>query len=75
MTIRFGFQGLIGLLVKICSGSCLAFKTLYELKISSIIKDMLSTYDLSHGISSPLIVDGHCNQVCNFLFYVDLHSY
>ncbi|KAK1562419.1 hypothetical protein Q3G72_011634 [Acer saccharum] len=57
------YNGLIGLLGKISSGSIVAFKTLYELNISSIIKDILSTYDLSHGMSSPLIVDGHCNQV------------
>ncbi|KAL5742867.1 hypothetical protein ACOSP7_029599 [Xanthoceras sorbifolium] len=57
------YNGLIGLLGKISSGSIVAFKTLYELNISSIIKDILSTYDLSHGMSSPLNVDGHCNQI------------
>ncbi|KAL9426451.1 hypothetical protein AB3S75_033269 [Citrus x aurantiifolia] len=57
------YYGLIGLLVKISSGSIVAFKTLYELNIGSVLKDILSTYDLSHGISSPHMVDGHCNQV------------
>ncbi|KAJ0088161.1 hypothetical protein Patl1_32033 [Pistacia atlantica] len=56
-------QGLIGLLVKVSSGSLVAFRTLYELNISSILKDILSTYDLSHGMSSPHVVDGHSNQV------------
>ncbi|XP_038695808.1 E3 ubiquitin-protein ligase UPL4-like isoform X2 [Tripterygium wilfordii] len=57
------YNSLVGLLVKLCSGSVLAFKTLYELNVSGILKDILSTYDLSHGVSSPYMVDGHCNQV------------
>ncbi|KAJ0028429.1 hypothetical protein Pint_35570 [Pistacia integerrima] len=57
------YNGLIGLLVKVSSGSLVAFRTLYELNISSILKDILSTYDLSHGMSSPHVVDGHSNQV------------
>lgn len=55
------YNGLIGLLVKLCCGSAVAFKTLYELSISSSLKDILTTYDLSHGI--PHVVDGHGNQV------------
>jgi len=58
-------QGLIGLLVKLASGSILAFRTLFELRVSSILKDVLSTYDPSQGMVSPnMMVDGHCNQVC-----------
>ncbi|KAJ4704835.1 E3 ubiquitin-protein ligase UPL4 [Melia azedarach] len=57
------YNGLIGLLVKISSSSIVAFRTLYELNIGSILKDILSTYDLSHGMSSPHMVNGHCNQV------------
>ncbi|XWS66938.1 hypothetical protein CRYUN_Cryun05aG0243300 [Craigia yunnanensis] len=57
------YNGLIGLLVKLSSGSFVAFRTLYELNISSTLKDVLSTYDLSHGMSSPHLVDGNCNQV------------
>ncbi|KAJ4841387.1 hypothetical protein Tsubulata_011558 [Turnera subulata] len=57
------YNGLIGLLVKLCSGSTVAFRTLYELNISSVLKDILTTYDLSHGISSPHVIDGHGNQV------------
>lgn len=67
MVIRLfhvGWQGLIGLLVKLSSGSFVAFRSLYELNISSILKDLLSTYDLTHGMSSPHSVDGNCNQVC-----------
>ena len=54
---------MIGLLVKLSSGSFVAFRSLYELNISSTLKDVLSTYDLSHGMSSPHLVDGNCNQV------------
>uniref|UniRef100_A0A6N2LAS4 HECT-type E3 ubiquitin transferase n=1 Tax=Salix viminalis TaxID=40686 RepID=A0A6N2LAS4_SALVM len=57
------YNGLIGLLVKLSSGSVVAFKTLYELNISSILKDMLTSYDLLHGMSSPHVVDGQGNQV------------
>ncbi|KAK3038394.1 hypothetical protein RJ639_030560 [Escallonia herrerae] len=55
--------GLIGLLVKLASGSILACRTLFEHNISSILKDILSTCDLSHGMTSPPVVDGHHNQV------------
>ncbi|KAK6244766.1 hypothetical protein QUC31_011175 [Theobroma cacao] len=57
------YNGLIGLLVKLSSGSFVAFRSLYELNISSILTDLLSTYDLTHGMSSPHSVDGNCNQV------------
>ncbi|GLT47885.1 hypothetical protein SLA2020_215420 [Shorea laevis] len=57
------YNGLIGLLGKLSSGSCVAFKRLYELNISGMLKDILSTYDLLHGISSPHLVLGNCNQV------------
>lgn len=52
------------MLVKLCSGSALAFKILYEFNISSILKDVLSTFYLSHGAPSPHMIGGHCNQVC-----------
>ncbi|XP_050242873.1 E3 ubiquitin-protein ligase UPL4 isoform X2 [Quercus robur] len=61
------YNGLIGILVKLSSGSIVAFKALYELNISTILKDILSTYDLSHGMSSPHTVDGQCNQVYEVL--------
>ncbi|KAI7724831.1 hypothetical protein M8C21_006945 [Ambrosia artemisiifolia] len=48
--------GLIGLLVKLASGSMIAVRTLFDLNISSILKDILSTYDLSHGVTSPRAV-------------------
>ncbi|KAI7997085.1 E3 ubiquitin-protein ligase UPL4 [Camellia lanceoleosa] len=57
------YTGLIGLLVTLASGSIVAVRTLFELNISSILKDILSTYDLSHKMPSPNMVDGHCNQV------------
>ncbi|KAH7513016.1 hypothetical protein FEM48_Zijuj12G0151700 [Ziziphus jujuba var. spinosa] len=61
------YNGLLGLLVKLSSGSIVAFRTLYELNVSSILKNILSTYDLSHGISSPHMLDGHSNQVYEVL--------
>lgn len=62
------YVGLIGLLVKLASGSAVAFRTLLELNISSIIKDILSTYDLSHhGMLSTSVVDGHCSQMHGLL--------
>lgn len=63
----FAWQGLIGLLVKLSSGSVVAFRTLHELNISSILKDILSTSDLSHGVPTSQLVGGHCNQVCSFI--------
>ncbi|THG14842.1 hypothetical protein TEA_019658 [Camellia sinensis var. sinensis] len=57
------YTGLIGLLVTLASGSIVAVRTLFELNISSILKDILSIYDLSHKMPSPNMVDGHCNQV------------
>ncbi|KAL7220380.1 hypothetical protein ACSBR2_013294 [Camellia fascicularis] len=57
------YTGLIGLLVKLASCSMVAFRTLFELNISSILKDVLSTYNLSHGMPSSNMVDGSCNQV------------
>ncbi|KAG4383684.1 hypothetical protein GLYMA_13G136900v4 [Glycine max] len=57
------YNGLIGLLVKLSSGSLVAFRTLYELNISSILREILSTFDLSHGVSTSQHVGGHCNQV------------
>ncbi|KAL2323294.1 hypothetical protein Fmac_027673 [Flemingia macrophylla] len=61
------YNGLIGLLVKLSSGSLLAFRTLYELNISSILRDILSTFDLSHGVSPSQLVGGHCNRVYEVL--------
>ncbi|KAJ9184255.1 hypothetical protein P3X46_004000 [Hevea brasiliensis] len=57
------YNGLIGLLVRLSSGSIVAFRTLYELNISSTLKDILAAYDISHGMSSLPSVDGQSNQV------------
>ncbi|XP_065854953.1 E3 ubiquitin-protein ligase UPL4 [Euphorbia lathyris] len=57
------YNGLIELLVKLSSGSIVAFRTLHELNVSRILKDILATYDVSHGMSSLHAVDGHGNQV------------
>ncbi|KAF7818581.1 E3 ubiquitin-protein ligase UPL4 [Senna tora] len=61
------YNGLIGLLVRLSSGSVVAFRTLYELNISNILKDILATFDLSHGVSSSHSIGGHCNQVYDVL--------
>ncbi|CAN0926806.1 E3 ubiquitin-protein ligase UPL4 [Linum grandiflorum] len=57
------YISMIGLLAKLSSGSLNAFKALYDLNISSILKEILSNYDLSHGICAPHVVDGQGNQV------------
>ncbi|XP_047978352.1 E3 ubiquitin-protein ligase UPL4 [Salvia hispanica] len=57
------YIGLIGLLIKLATGSTVAFRTLFELNISTIVKDMLSTYDLAHGMQSTSLVDGHQSQI------------
>ncbi|XP_023005684.1 E3 ubiquitin-protein ligase UPL4-like isoform X2 [Cucurbita maxima] len=62
------YNDLLGVLVKLSSGSTVAFKTLYELNISNTLKDILSAYNLSHGMSSSCsVVDGQRNQVCEVL--------
>ncbi|XP_059667702.1 E3 ubiquitin-protein ligase UPL4 isoform X2 [Cornus florida] len=57
------YTGLIGLLVILASGSIVAVRTLFEQNISSILKDILSTYYIAHGMPPSNMVDGHCNQV------------
>ncbi|CAI9098083.1 OLC1v1034662C1 [Oldenlandia corymbosa var. corymbosa] len=57
------YLGLIQVLVKLASGSVLAVRTLFEINISRILKDILSSFDISHGITSSTTVDGQCNQV------------
>ncbi|GJZ51867.1 hypothetical protein Tco_0606382 [Tanacetum coccineum] len=41
----------------------IAVEAFFDLNISSILKDILSTYDLSHGMPSPRAFDGQDNQV------------
>ncbi|GFP83745.1 E3 ubiquitin-protein ligase upl4 [Phtheirospermum japonicum] len=57
------YIGLIGLLVKLVSGSTVAFRTLFELDISRTCKEMLSTYSLSHGMLSTPMVAGRHSQI------------
>lgn len=57
------YNGMIGMLVKLSSGSYLGFRTLYELNVCIILKDILATYDVPHGVSSPRLADGHGIQV------------
>ncbi|KAK7267606.1 hypothetical protein RIF29_20284 [Crotalaria pallida] len=64
---RLTYNGLIGLLVKLSSGSVVAFRTLHELSISSTLREILSTSDLSHEVSTSQLVGGHCNQVYEVL--------
>ncbi|XP_017252446.1 E3 ubiquitin-protein ligase UPL4 isoform X2 [Daucus carota subsp. sativus] len=53
-------SGLIGILVKLASGSVSAVRTLFELNISNILKDILSAYGRSHGTPSLIMVDSTC---------------
>ena len=62
--IFFVSQELVGLLVKLSSRSLVAFRTLYELNISSILRDILCTIDLTNGVSISEQIGGHCHWVC-----------
>ncbi|CAH8321886.1 unnamed protein product [Eruca vesicaria subsp. sativa] len=57
------YNGVIGLLRKLSSGSTLAFRTLYELNIGYRLKEILSTYDISHSVSSTHPINAGSNQV------------
>lgn len=50
--------------MKLASGSILAIRILFEMNISSLLKDILVNFNLSHGISSSgMVVDGQSDQV------------
>ncbi|KAF3538720.1 hypothetical protein F2Q69_00018299 [Brassica cretica] len=57
------YNGVIGLLRKLSSGSTLAFRTLYELNIGYRLKEIISTYDISHSVSSTQPLNACSNQV------------
>ncbi|KAF8096020.1 hypothetical protein N665_0319s0038 [Sinapis alba] len=57
------YNGVIGLLRKLSSGSTLAFRTLYELNIGYRLKEIISTYDMSHPVSSTQPINACSNQV------------
>ncbi|XP_027173820.1 E3 ubiquitin-protein ligase UPL4 isoform X1 [Coffea eugenioides] len=57
------YLGLIGLLARLASGSIVAVRTLFEINVSSILQDIVSRYDLAHGMPFNAMVDGQCNQV------------
>nr|VDC85060.1 unnamed protein product [Brassica oleracea] len=59
------YNGVIGLLRKLSSGSTLAFRTLYELNIGYRLKEIISTYDISHSVSSTNPITACSNQECN----------
>ncbi|KAL0709011.1 hypothetical protein Bca4012_015989 [Brassica carinata] len=54
------YNGVIGLLRNLSSGSSLAFRMLYELNIGYRLKEIISTYDISHSLSST-----HPNNACS----------
>lgn len=45
--------------MKLAAGSTSAFKTLHELNISNLLKDVLSASDISLGMSSPHLASAH----------------
>ncbi|ESQ40197.1 hypothetical protein EUTSA_v10012430mg [Eutrema salsugineum] len=57
------YNGVIGLLRKLSSGSTLAFRSLYELNIGYRLKEIMSTYDISHSVSSTHPINACSNQV------------
>ena len=60
---------MIGLLRKLSSGSTLAFRTLYELNTGYRLKEIISTYDISHSVSSTNPITACSNQVRVFSFF------
>ncbi|KAK4749343.1 hypothetical protein SAY87_026792 [Trapa incisa] len=61
------YNGMIGMLADLSCGSANAFRTLHELNISSILKVVLSTSDLSHGTFSPHLANRQSIQVLEIL--------
>ncbi|XP_051130279.1 E3 ubiquitin-protein ligase UPL4 isoform X2 [Andrographis paniculata] len=57
------YIGLIGLLAKSAHGSTVAFRSLFELDISSTVKDLLSTYTLTEGAQSTQVVEWQHSQI------------
>uniref|UniRef100_A0A803N3D8 HECT-type E3 ubiquitin transferase n=1 Tax=Chenopodium quinoa TaxID=63459 RepID=A0A803N3D8_CHEQI len=57
------YTGLVGLVAKIASRSADAVRTLFELKIGRIVKDVLSNSDVSHVTPSPRTKDSNCSLV------------
>ncbi|KAF5188287.1 E3 ubiquitin-protein ligase [Thalictrum thalictroides] len=61
------YIGLIGLLSKLASGSVAAVRTLLELNISSMLKNILSSYDHARGMPSFVVSGEQSNQVHEFM--------
>ncbi|KAI3896011.1 hypothetical protein MKW92_017974 [Papaver armeniacum] len=62
------YSHLIGILSRLASGSANAVKILLEQKISCILKNILSSYDVSHSKASSLVDgDAKSNQVFEVL--------
>uniref|UniRef100_A0A1D1YN22 HECT-type E3 ubiquitin transferase n=1 Tax=Anthurium amnicola TaxID=1678845 RepID=A0A1D1YN22_9ARAE len=57
------YHDLIRLLTRLASGSLVAFKALLELNISSTLRGILETADISHNVSYSFRVNGHADQV------------
>lgn len=57
------YVGLLGSLVKLASGSNLAFRTLFELNISHILKEIIPVCNLPRGAPSVVKADDLYNQV------------
>lgn len=58
-------QDLIGMLARLASGSLAAVRTLFELNMSSTLKDILASTDLSHGTPHSHVGNIDPNQVFN----------
>ncbi|KAK4776672.1 hypothetical protein SAY86_005360 [Trapa natans] len=61
------YNDMIGMLAELSCGSANAFRTLHELNISSILKFVLSTGDISHGTSSHHLANRQNIQVLEIL--------
>lgn len=63
LSFLYVWQELFGVLMKLAAGSTSAFKTLHELNIFNLLKDVLSANEISLAMSSPHLASGHYAQV------------
>ena len=70
LILSIGLQGLIRILSKFAGGSVLAAKTLFDLNISSIVRDVLTGSSLVPGMSGSLALDRPTDQVLPILSFI-----
>ncbi|XP_047316490.1 E3 ubiquitin-protein ligase UPL4-like [Impatiens glandulifera] len=56
------YSGLVGVYVKLASGSIRAVRSLFDHDIIAMVKDIFSSFDLSHSIASSHVTEGFSGQ-------------